>query len=222
MKYSVLFVLMSMVLFLACKKENNDNQDEIPVPDYTPLLIGSYWIYDHYKIDSLGNETQLTYSDSVRVDRDTLIRGNTYYILTGTNYPVNNQYGIVSMLRDSSDYLVNHLGKRLFSSENFTDILYQTNSIVDQDTLFTSSYKMEDPVDPVVVPAGTFDVLNCKGTIHITHPVNGIINPRYINTMYAPSVGKVLETYIFLSSPMTYEKRLNRFFINNILNPTAG
>jgi len=222
MKHSVLFVFMSMVLFLACKKENKDNQDEIPGPDYTPLLIGSYWVYDHYEIDTLGNETKLSYSDSVRVDRDTLIRGNTYYVLTGTNHPVHSQYGIVSILRDSSDYLVNHLGSILFSSENFTDILYQTNSIVDQDTLYTSSYKMEKPVNPVVVPAGTFDVLNYKGTIHITHPVNGIVNPRYIHTMFAPSVGKVLETYIFLSSPMVFEKRLNRYFINNILYPTAG
>ena len=64
------------------------------------------------------------------------------------------------------------------------------------------------------VPAGTFEVLNFKGTLFSYKELSGIDNPRYLNNLYAKGVGKVLQTYFYLQSPRISEKRLVRYHIN--------
>ena len=107
MRNVFLLGIIVIILISSCKKE----EDVIEQPttksvDYTPLTVGNFWVYENYSIDTLGNETVLIQKDSIVVDRDTVIGSYTYFILEGTSYPTINVWGIVDIVRDSSDYLV--------------------------------------------------------------------------------------------------------------------
>ena len=68
--------------------------------------------------------------------------------------------------------------------------------------------------DSIICPAGIYsDVLNYRGSLNITNPINGVPNPRYLNNYYAAEVGKIKETMYWLYNPTTYEKRLVRYNI---------
>jgi hypothetical protein len=138
-----------------------------------------------------------------------------YFVLEGTQYPyLNGSWGIVDILRDSSGYLVNAKGQVKFAVDNFTDILSSREEIFEGDTLYSVFYIMEKIPGPVTVAAGTFDVLNFKGTVDTPFKYTNVEYPRYLNNYYANEVGKILSTTFFLSSAAKTEKRLLRFRLN--------
>ncbi len=206
-----LFVLgLTIALFASCQKSPDPELSSMF--SYTPMEIGNYWVYAHYQIDSAGIELPTSHTDSIIISGDTLINGSRYFIFQGTNYPWNGgKWQIVSIMKDSSGYLVDINGIIRFASDNFTDILASKVEVYNGDTLFTLSYQMEAAVGEVTVPAGTFEALNYKGTVTMPMDRPGIKNPRYINTFYAKGTGKILETYFFLNDSRINEKRLVRY-----------
>jgi hypothetical protein len=199
---------------LSCEKQSDSSLTE-PSNSYLPLQIGNYWVYQHVRIDSLNQETLLPQTDSVIVDRDTLINDHSYFILEGTNYPFNSdRWGIVDILRDSMGYLVDQTGRIKFSDSNFSDILDSKIEVIEMDTLYSLSYKMETEDNPYTVPAGVFEVLNYKGTVVSHQELPGRENPRYLHTRYSPGVGKVMQSYFYFYSPYVIEKQLIRYHIN--------
>ncbi len=216
-----LFLLtLTLSLLVSCEKETDpvliDKDSPISSNGYLPLEIGNYWIYQHVHIDSLNNEILSDRIDSIVVERDTLINGHHYFVLEGINYPFNaGNWGIIDMLRDSAGYIVTHEGNIRFSVNNFTDILAEKTEVIQEDTLYSLTYKMETVDYSLTVPAGSFEVLNFKGTAISYRDLSGIENPRYLNNLYALGVGKVLQTYFYFHSPVISEKRLIRYHINN-------
>ena len=201
-------------VLISCEKQSDSSLPE-PSNSYLPLQIGNYWVYQHVRIDSLNQETLLPQTDSVIVDRDTLINEHTYFILEGTNYPINSDsWGIVDILRDSMGYLVDQTGRIKFSDSNFSDILDAKIEVFESDTLYRLSYQMENEENTYRVPAGVFEVLNYKGTLVSHRELPGIENPRYLHTRYSPGVGKVMQSYFYLHSPYAIEKQLIRYHIN--------
>ena len=167
-------------------------------------------------IDSLNNEILSDRIDSIVVERDTLINGHQYFVLEGINYPFNaGNWGTIDMLRDSAGYIVTPEGNIRFAINNFTDILAEKTEVIQEDTLYSLTYKMETVDYSLTVPAGSFEVLNFKGTVFSYKDLSGIDNPRYLNNFYAKGVGKVLQTYFYLSSPKISEKRLIRYHLKN-------
>jgi len=216
MRNVFLLGIIAIILISSCKKEEETPPPPPPIksPDYTPLTIGNYWVYNNYSIDSLNNETLLPNIDSLIVDRDTVIGGHTYYIIEGIKYPMSQNWGIVRIVRDSADCLVTNKGHILFSSSNFSDILREKIEILNSDTLYILQYKMEKLSGSIDVPAGTFNnIYNYKGTLYTKVPNSVVDNPRYLDNYYAPDVGEVLNTWYFLSLPTTYQKRLVRYNI---------
>ena len=204
MKNVFLLGIIATIFITSCKKEKSVTSSI----NYTPLTIGNYWVYKNYSIDTLGNETILSGIDSVVIDRDTIIRGKAYLVFEGTNYPIQARWGIVSILRDSLDYLVNEKGEILFSKNNLSDILHEEIRLGNTDTLYTLRYQMENVNGSISVPAGTFnDVLNYKGTLYTYNSIL-VNNPRYLNNYYVPDVGRIVSTWYYLSSPTIFEKRL--------------
>ncbi|MCE4564769.1 hypothetical protein INQ51_10650 [Maribellus sp. CM-23] len=203
------------LLVISCRKDDSNPPAPMQTANYLPLTVGNYWIYQHYKIDSLGNETALSYTDSIVVARDTMINNNQYFVLEGTNYPYSqNEWGIIDIVRDSSGFIVDNIGNISFSSDNFEDILASKTEVINNDTIYTLTFRMEEPDITVSVPAGEFEVLNFKGTL-ITFPkIKQISNPRYENNYYSKNVGKILGNYHYISQPSVYEKRLIRYNIN--------
>ena len=86
---------------------------------------------------------------------------------------------------------------------------------IQEDTLYSLTYMMETVDYSLTVPAGSFEVLNFKGTAISYQDLSEIENPRYLNNFYALGVGKVLKTYFYFHSPVISEKRLIRYHINN-------
>ena len=205
------------VYFTSCQKDGAEPEPDIQkAHNYFPLEIGNYWIYSNYEIDTLGNEKDMNKKDSVIISRDTTIRGNQYYILEGLKFPNNvSHWSIIDILRDSSGYLVDDKGGIKFSATNFKDTLYTFVQLNNEDTLYTLTYKMEKSNSLVTVPAGEFKALNFKGTVFTPFTIKGIKNPRYIDNYYAENVGKIFQTYFYMSSQKTFEKRLIRYKIEN-------
>lgn len=214
MRNVFLLGIIAIILISSCKKEEETIEQPVTKSiDYTPMTIGNYWVYENYSIDSLGNETTLTQIDSVIIDRDTIIGGETYFIFEGTSYPTIQDWGIVNILRDSADYLVKENGQILFSSSNFLDILSEKVEIYNTDTLYTLQYQMETVSGSISVPVGTFDdIFNYKGVLFRYIPTNAN-NPQYLNNYYAPDVGKIVETWSYLSNPTIYQRRLINYSV---------
>lgn len=211
----MVYLGLMVSLLLSCKKENsnlaNNTEKEF---NYMPLQIGNYWVYKNYDIDSVGNETDLNKIDSVIIKRDTIINTKQYFVLEGTNYPFRNgKWGIIEIIRDSAGCIIDHNGKVKFSPNNFADTLASKIDTLYGDTLDIQTYRMEKITNLVTVPAGEFSVLNFKGTVVTPLKNPGIQNPRYLNNLYANHVGRVLETYFFLSSPIISEKRLYKYHV---------
>lgn len=210
------FLGLLVLLFFACREEDPINPIIPEISSkYFPLTIGSYWVYNTYNVTSAENEVELARVDSVYISRDTIIRGNRYLIFEGTLHP--SPYpnpGIIEMVRDSSGYFVNSNGRILFTEKNFTDILYSDVYLMGEDTIYTSSYKMERETAPKTVPAGTFNVLNFKGeiTLYATSPQMSVNS----NTLYAENVGKIVETTVYTSGRII-ESRLVRYHIEPIV-----
>ena len=57
MKSRILAFAISLLAFMACNKTDDNNPViEKDPPNYFPMTTGSYWVYNTYKIDSMGNE----------------------------------------------------------------------------------------------------------------------------------------------------------------------
>jgi hypothetical protein len=204
--------IMAVAFLSSCQKED----DNAVKTSYMPLRIGNYWIYQEFRIDTSGNEIASSKLDSVIIKRDTLINHKKYYVLEGTNYPFSHYWDIIDILRDSSGYIVNQNGTVRFAEKDFRDTLVyraESNIYDNNDTLYTITYHMERNNNAVTVPAGTFEVLNFKGTVIAYMNTPGIKWPRYTNCYYASGIGKIMETYIYISSLQSIEKRLVRYHI---------
>jgi hypothetical protein len=210
MRRLIIIAFVLPILF-SCNKENNEIEPS-EVLTYFPLEIGNYWIYQHYKIDTLGNETILEAIDSITITKDTLIRGDNFFIFEG-----HSDMGFCdldgSVLRDSSGYLVDSAGNIFFAESNFTDTLLTYAAFIDGDTVYTIDYKMEQHDIDVITPAGSFEVLNYRGTLIMHEEVEDLPSTRYMNNFYSKDVGKIVSTYLFMSVPYTYERRLVRYHI---------
>lgn len=214
-----LFLFGLMALFtLSC--ENSDPNTGIDDPEmpveavYFPLAVGNSWIYQNVDIDTNGQEKVRSETDSILISRDTLVNDILYFVMEGTNYPFKGgEWGIIDILRDSMGYIVNLDGELKLSSTNFMDTLYVESEQHEDELIYTLSYRMEKEDIPCTVPAGTFHVINFKGTVVGAKEREGIPNPRYLNTRYAEGVGNVLKTYFYFSSSTISEKRLIRYNI---------
>jgi len=196
MKTKLLLGFFLMAGILSCEK--NENKSDVPKPkkaDYFPLGTGSYWVYNTYIIDSLGNETLKSENDTLSIIGDTTINGNTYSIFYGKRYGVSTSLE-KRFYRDSLGYIVNEEGKIVFSSDNFTDTL-DIKYTPDMENPMYYQFKMMKKVeDKITLPAGVFDsVLNSRLSVYYYNPL--IEHLRDNDYLYAPNVGKILWQYFY-------------------------
>ena len=216
MKKYGFYVLLIFALF-SCKKESNDKVTN----DYSPQKVGNYWIYETVKVFPDGTEDVFTSTDSITIVSDTLIRGEKFYISEGVHFePFNNSYqkmtGRYSIARDSSGYLIESSGRIIFSNNNDENILFKHYSVnYTGDTLFSTSYQMENTKEQINTKAGTFDCKNYQGKLYyISLAAPEVSYPLIYNNFYAKNIGLVKYTCSFCYSCSWYvEKRLVRYKI---------
>jgi hypothetical protein len=186
----------------------------LPVYDnYSNLEVGNYWIYDIFTLKADGTLIPQNKVDSVYIAKDTLIGTNTYFKYLYPDFP--SKLYTHKYLRDSLHYIVDHQGKILFSSENFTDVLFSTIKLLGPppaDTLCFITAQMTDENYSMSVPAGLFTTKNYKTTyqMHGKWTLNGTFRP--VNVRYAKEVGIVEETLpFFIGDPNYTVRRLKRY-----------
>lgn len=223
-KQFILYYIATVMLFSlnSCKTENEPVIETQEV--YLPMSVGNYWIYQHYKIDSLGNETPLRNTfDSLYIVKDSVINGKRYYAFKNSEY-----FGkLQGLYRDSCGYLVKSTGEIYFSATNFTDTIdydYVYNKEYDPKRLlfYLLKTKMNPVKQAVSTPSGNYYTLMSNGFLtfyyydelgNITDTIN-----TSLNTYFAPNIGMVLDTYRYYSGTkqdkIKMERRLLRFKIN--------
>jgi len=213
----LIFTVLMFTLFSCSKDENNNGNTNLTPWEagYIPLYPGNYWVYEHYKIDTLGNETFSDNYDSVVITGIEIIGGVQYFVFEGTWMSSPDPMDTLFALRDSAGYFVDPSGTIYFTDQNFTDTLETFTFVISNgDTLYESCYKMESEPQVVTVPAGTFETLNYNGTIRTIYPAPNVQKIRDKDQLYAKNVGQVLDTYFYLGSPNRFERRLKHYFVN--------
>lgn len=108
------FTILSLAV-LSCKKDKIEPIEPQPAnPSYTHVkTVGSYWVYDWYDVDSIGNETPLSFNekDTIRIVGDTTINGKIYQHYKGKQFNTPAEY----YTRDSSGYVINMEGSIAYS-----------------------------------------------------------------------------------------------------------
>jgi hypothetical protein len=215
------FVVVLMMVFVvtSCEKkaenlDDNTNNNQALTSEYLPLSVGNYWVYQYFRIDENGVETEMEQQDSIRIVKDTTINGNTFYIKEGNNI-LGGDWVRLEIVRDSAAHLIDETGKILFSESNFTDTISFEVEVANSDTLYTQSNKMETVGGNVVYPAGTFaNVLDNKGTVMVFLNIpENIENPRIRDKYFAPSIGEISNTYFYISSPSIMLRKLISYHI---------
>ena len=205
MQHKLLFLTLISSLLFGCTQQE---ALLVPQPDaqaqsgdslsYMPLKVGNYWVHEIIRVDTNGTET-FERLDSMIVTDSVQLNGHTYFHLYRTKWC---QQFVDTLLRDSSDCIVNSVGKILFSA-NTTD---------------TFNYTLGPPVHyyfgtpgfiSLQTQAGSFTCKLYQGVV-----VNYFVYPyRYLPNYYARGVGKVMDI-VWWSPPHNYEKRLLRYHLN--------
>ncbi|RTQ53244.1 hypothetical protein EJV47_00445 [Hymenobacter gummosus] len=216
MKHRLLLLIATASAALAaCDKDPETATPTTPDASFLPLQTGNYWVYRQYRIDGrTGVATATNILDSCFISKDTLIRGQRYYKLVR---PV--LYSVIPdnrIVRDSLHYLVDHHGRRLFSSQDATNILDTEYSTLNQagrtDTVVRMVSRMMPQDTTISTAAGTFTVKKHRKT-HIFYPsIFPGYQPRVLHTRYAKDVGIVTEMLPFYAADPDYtERRLIRY-----------
>ncbi|TAL69345.1 MAG: hypothetical protein EPN82_07320 [Bacteroidetes bacterium] len=79
----LLLIVFSFIFLLSCTKDNTTNpQQSETMADYMPLTIGSWWKYDLYNIDGLGNRYNKT-TGIFTITGTKIVDGKNAIVLTG-------------------------------------------------------------------------------------------------------------------------------------------
>ncbi len=214
-----LFALSAVILLLlACQKEEKEtipeNNPPVEEPNYFPMEIGSYWVYENYKIDAEGEETKLPELDSVVVSRDTLINNETYYVFEGKTHPFT-MWKIQSIVRDSATYIIDFKGNIVFSIDHLLDTINKNVVINNSDTMYALYYLMNNTNYPVSTTAGDFDAFKVNGHFYMKRDSLGNLmkDERELDYYYSPDIGRTIGTLFYASTDWYWEKRLLRYYI---------
>jgi hypothetical protein len=213
MKNAIIGAVSLCLLAAACKKDQDTvtpSTQNPSVPQSTawfPLDSGSYWVFEHVRVDTNGNETFLQ-TDSVRVMGDTVIGGNTYKIFK--NWGFNFFSGLY---RDSANCIVDNVGEIVFAANMpGQPISYRRDSDNVQGLILESTDSMQAAMRSVNITAGNFNTFERSTFTTFYIPVNGG-NPRRMLSNFAEGIGFVRNQYAYASQASYVERRLLRYHI---------
>jgi hypothetical protein len=201
-RFYILFITFLTVFTFSCKKSSN-NSEVAAVADYYNLQVGNYWIYQWYTINNSDTAFQ-TQLDSAYIEKDTVIRGYTYYKLM-SNPSILNPDQFPSYLRDSSGFLVLSTGIKICSNSDFKDTLY----IDTRENPYFRFYETMTGKDSIVtIPLGNFQSITSH--TRVVPVETGQFPIRYIYDVYAKNLGKIKSHNFYVNGGEQIESRLVR------------
>jgi hypothetical protein len=173
------------------------------------MKVGSYWIYQHYKIYSDGTDSAYNVTDSVYISGTKVINGKKYY-----KFETEGWIPSVAYTRDSLGNIVDTNGRIYMSEVNFTDtIISYTDTLINGNPIYHFARIMYDNNSSINVPVATFEhCLEARNYVKLYIPTSGS-NPYSDHYYYAKNVGLVQSSYQFSSSGQKWERRLLRYYI---------
>lgn len=206
-------LIIAALALLAASCEKKEEPTPVPQLTYMPLEIGNYWVYENIWVQQDGTDTPDEKLDSIVVARDTLLRGEKYFVLEGLRIGTTSEWGVISILRDSLSYLVNEKGEILFAENHFGEVLRRHYEIYNNDTLAIMESVMQEIPVSVALPGGNFEALNFE--ITVTSPwFDSEDDAVVLKNLYAKDVGRVFHELLFLGSLNRLEKRLVRYHVD--------
>lgn len=226
MKKVVLTTLSIITLIIGCKKAVEpqstaecSNNTPLQRANY-PISVGSYWIYDTYKvIDSSGVETLIRSSDTTEVIGDTTINGKAYSVFRGVKYPISSTSTLMNnwYLRDSLQFIVNNYGDISNGTWSYSDSMNYSD--IGGGHIRWSSYLNVDEL--IVVGAGSFITKRLRfnwkktdGSV-ISQCLNDSVSNNAGAEFYTEGVGLVQKNigYVNAINCEHFESRLKEYYI---------
>ena len=211
MKRIILLALIVSVALAMCKKDDSNDPDPLPtetVLNYFPLNIGNYWVYERSACDSSWTDCTLQSTDTSFITKDTIINGFNYFKLVGINLV---GYQNTTFLRDSLNYIIDHVGNIFVSDTDFESIINEEYVINNNDTLFHWYSRMQEELYSVVVPAGNYDCLDRK--MSFFRKQENFEKEFNTHCLYAKNVGPVYQNNMYASSGSGFKQELIDFKI---------
>lgn len=202
---SIFSILLIIFILQSCK-----DKDCEPIATQPSIKLvstaGSYWLYDWYSIDTLGNEKFLR-TDSTYIAGDTIINGNNYLIKKGNGFNNNR----VNYLRDSIGFVVNVEGDILWN-KNSIGIIRTTN-----ESEINLEWSMTSLSSNIMVPAGTFSTIErtTKACYNNGQPLTPCDTCQEEQAYFSEGLGVVFErtAYIGIFNCSYLEGRLRKYVI---------
>jgi len=207
----------------SCKKDTavtppvaakNNSTPSPTSTSYINLQVGNYWVYNIYNVDTAGVETFANSTDSVYIQKDTIVGGKTYYYFNHVNSTAalyqDNMPMIYNWVTDSSGFLKGISHYVLLDPVHLNDTI-KTDTM----TYGVILYVLPQTFTNEVVPAGTFSGVSMNTRMRYTHPnpFNG--NPLSVNYYkYATGIGLCHSKTGYVSQPKSgYSWQLLRYHI---------
>ncbi len=170
-----------------------------------------------YLIDSADNVTPLSQYDTIVALGDTSINGNMYmgFSRVGASIP-NNDGPMIYHWRDSSGYIVDEVGRIVYSTLTTKDTLEQQNT-GDHDITIVLVDKTNEPI---TVPAGTYNTYEKQYRWKKSDgsPVNECMDEEFtVFSNYTVNDGMIVECRSYMSDMKFCQRRefrLESFYSN--------
>lgn len=206
----VCVLALSLVVFFtfSCKNESAIQEDSISVaPDYYPMAIGNYWVYNYYEVDSNGDEILILENDTVIVVGDTLIKGMQFFKISERLYATSKEKRIVYRTLQESQ-ISDENNEPLLSYNDFNTKLAEEIKYQDEELLYEKYLVIEPFEGTVQLPSGNFDDVINRKTVMTGHLLQMPINPRILNSYYANGVGQLTYEYAYSQQNGYFIKKL--------------
>ncbi len=209
---TTVILITGALAFTACKKDEPDTRvapgpsQPSAISAYSKLAVGNYWVYSIVQYDAQGNETPTVYTDSVAVVGDSVLNGNTYYVVQGTRplHSPGNAQNYTSIQRDSADCIVGLHGSIIFRLSDLGNVLYQAEVPPDG----TLTWSTEPDQVQHSVPAGTFTCYDTRGVLDLPgYP------QRTIHKLRGSGVGLVEESTVYVVPGSGFKKKLVSYHV---------
>ncbi len=182
MKPILLFFVL-LCLFISCEK--NGLMESYNPENYFPLSVGNFWVYESSYTTNGGNKSSLG-MDSLVVKKDTIMRGQTYYLVEGTWLGNRPYKEYLTYIRKQ---VISINGKVWFEGTDFGSIVNSYASVSGQDTSYSEKFYMIKPELEVSVPTGSYETLALVGIYR--SPSVSVQDNVHTKWHYAKDIGMV-------------------------------
>jgi hypothetical protein len=221
-------LLCVSICFYSCKKDKQTEPETqtqtttTPIPNYSALKVGNYWIYERFETDQFGISTSLNIIDSCYIEKDTTINGQQYFKyvqpqIVSYNPTISSTANSFRYIYDSLSYIIPY-PRYNFSSYSYLDtshIIAYDVIFSGTDTLYTVQIKMTDKDVMFNTPAGNFKTINQKATFTFANNYLSCNQTRrFMNTRRAENIGIVFYDFDFIHSLCKHwDRRLIRYHV---------